>query len=78
MLCLERVLHGLASNGASLHRDIYKAVRGALTDRSMSVRCAAAKVHRNSNIYFFILSYDLLRMYSHVRKQLTKIMIPMK
>lgn len=44
MLSLERVLRGLGSNGAVLHRDIYKAVRGALTDRSMSVRCAAAKV----------------------------------
>lgn len=45
MLCLEQVLRGLGSNGAMLHRDIYKAVRGALTDRSMSVRCASAKVH---------------------------------
>lgn len=43
MLCLEQALRGLGSNGAMLHRDIYKAVRGALTDRSMSVRCAAAK-----------------------------------
>ncbi|XP_015763644.1 PREDICTED: HEAT repeat-containing protein 5B-like isoform X1 [Acropora digitifera] len=43
MLCLEQVLRGLGSNGAMLHRDIYKAVRGALTDRSMSVRCASAK-----------------------------------
>ncbi|CAH3014392.1 unnamed protein product [Porites evermanni] len=43
MLCLERVLRGLGSNGAMIHRDVYKAVRGALTDRSMSVRCAAAK-----------------------------------
>ena len=44
MLSLQRVLSGLGSNGAALHRDIYKAVKGALTDRSMSVRCAAAKV----------------------------------
>lgn len=44
MLSLQRVLSGLGSNGAVLHRDIYKAVKGALTDRSMSVRCAAAKV----------------------------------
>ncbi|XP_027038809.1 HEAT repeat-containing protein 5B-like [Pocillopora damicornis] len=43
MLSLQRVLSGLGSNGAALHRDIYKAVKGALTDRSMSVRCAAAK-----------------------------------
>ncbi|PFX25411.1 HEAT repeat-containing protein 5B [Stylophora pistillata] len=43
MLSLQRVLSGLGSNGAVLHRDIYKAVKGALTDRSMSVRCAAAK-----------------------------------
>lgn len=51
MLSLERVLRGLGSNGAVLHRDIYKAVRGALTDRSMSVRCAAAKVLCNVACY---------------------------
>lgn len=49
MLCLERVLHGLGSNGTMIHRDIYKAVRGALTDRSMSVRCAAGKVYYTSS-----------------------------
>lgn len=52
MLSLERVLRGLGSNGAVLHRDIYKAVRGALTDRSMSVRCAAAKV------LFYVAGYN--------------------
>jgi len=51
MLSLERVLRGLGSNGVVLHRDIYKAVRGALTDRSMSVRCAAAKVLCNITCY---------------------------
>ncbi|XP_033625996.1 HEAT repeat-containing protein 5B-like [Asterias rubens] len=43
MLCLQRIIKGLGSAAQSFHRDIYKAVRGALQDRSMAVRCAAAK-----------------------------------
>ncbi|XP_077476477.1 HEAT repeat-containing protein 5A [Stigmatopora argus] len=43
MASLERMLRGLGPEGASGHRDIYKAARTCLTDRSMAVRCAAAK-----------------------------------
>ena len=59
MLCLERVIRGLGSNGAMIHRDVYKAVRGALTDRSMSVRCAAAKVCKITQ--FFIVQEITLK-----------------
>lgn len=44
MLCIERILKGLGVSAVSCHRDIYKAARTCLTDRSMAVRCAAAKV----------------------------------
>ncbi len=44
MLCIERILKGLGVCAVSCHRDIYKAARTCLTDRSMAVRCAAAKV----------------------------------
>ena len=63
MLCLERVLRGLGSNGAMVHRDVYKAVRGALTDRSMSVRCAAAKV-------FYTLAVAVTLYYDYLMCQL--------
>lgn len=43
MLTLEKVVAGLGSAGSSCHKDIYKAARQAMTDRSMAVRCAAAK-----------------------------------
>ncbi|XP_042598368.1 HEAT repeat-containing protein 5A isoform X1 [Cyprinus carpio] len=43
MLCIERILKGLGVSAVSCHRDIYKAARTSLTDRSMAVRCAAAK-----------------------------------
>uniref|UniRef100_A0A8C2D696 HEAT repeat-containing protein 5A n=1 Tax=Cyprinus carpio TaxID=7962 RepID=A0A8C2D696_CYPCA len=43
MLCIERILKGLGVSAVSCHRDIYKAARTCLTDRSMAVRCAAAK-----------------------------------
>ncbi|XP_056332537.1 HEAT repeat-containing protein 5A [Danio aesculapii] len=43
MLCVERILKGLGVSAVSCHRDIYKAARTGLTDRSMAVRCAAAK-----------------------------------
>ena len=35
---------GIGSAGNNCHKDIYKAARQAMTDRSMSVRWAAAKV----------------------------------
>ncbi|XP_060789898.1 HEAT repeat-containing protein 5A isoform X3 [Neoarius graeffei] len=43
MLCLEKILKGLGVSAVPCHRDIYKATRSCLTDRSMAVRCAAAK-----------------------------------
>ncbi|XP_019610103.2 HEAT repeat-containing protein 5A isoform X4 [Rhinolophus sinicus] len=43
MLSLQNVLKGLGAAATPCHRDIYKAARSCLTDRSMAVRCAAAK-----------------------------------
>uniref|UniRef100_UPI0037E9B09A HEAT repeat-containing protein 5A n=1 Tax=Semicossyphus pulcher TaxID=241346 RepID=UPI0037E9B09A len=43
MLSLEKILQGLGMSAVSSHRDVYKAARACLTDRSMAVRCAAAK-----------------------------------
>ncbi|KAM6968415.1 LOW QUALITY PROTEIN: HEAT repeat-containing protein 5A [Tautogolabrus adspersus] len=43
MLSLEKILQGLGVSAVSCHRDVYKAARACLTDRSMAVRCAAAK-----------------------------------
>ncbi|XP_067895448.1 HEAT repeat-containing protein 5A isoform X2 [Heterodontus francisci] len=43
MLSLQKVLSGQGATAAPCHRDIYKAARSCLADRSMAVRCAAAK-----------------------------------
>ncbi|XP_074517821.1 HEAT repeat-containing protein 5A [Sebastes fasciatus] len=43
MLSLEKILRGLGVSAVPCHRDIYKAARTCLTDRSMAVRCAAAE-----------------------------------
>lgn len=43
MLSLEKILRGLGVSAVPCHRDVYKAARTCLTDRSMAVRCAAAK-----------------------------------
>ena len=43
-MSLQKVLNGLGGAAASCHRDIYKNARSLLTDRSMAVRCAVAKV----------------------------------
>ncbi|XP_071058667.1 HEAT repeat-containing protein 5A-like [Pseudochaenichthys georgianus] len=43
MLSLEKILQGLGVSAVPCHRDVYKAARTCLTDRSMAVRCAAAK-----------------------------------
>lgn len=43
-MSLQKVLSGLGGAAASCHRDIYKNARSLLTDRSMAVRCAVAKV----------------------------------
>lgn len=44
MLSLEKILRGLGASALPCHRDVYKAARSCLTDRSLAVRCAAAKV----------------------------------
>lgn len=44
MLSVEKILQGLGPSAVPCHRDIYKAARTCLTDRSLAVRCAAAKV----------------------------------
>lgn len=46
MLSLEKILRGLGVSAVPCHRDIYKVARTCLTDRSLAVRCAAAKVTR--------------------------------
>ncbi|XP_053192170.1 HEAT repeat-containing protein 5A [Scomber japonicus] len=43
MCSVEKMLQGLGVSAVPGHRDVYKAARACLTDRSMSVRCAAAK-----------------------------------
>ncbi|KAM4625645.1 HEAT repeat-containing protein 5A [Polymixia lowei] len=43
MLSVEMILRGLGVSAMPSHRDVYKAARVCLTDRSMAVRCAAAK-----------------------------------
>lgn len=44
MLSLEKILRGLGVSAVPCHRDIYKVARTCLTDRSLAVRSAAAKV----------------------------------
>ena len=41
------MLKGLGNFASSSHKDIYKAVKTAVTDRSMPVRCAATKVNNH-------------------------------
>lgn len=43
MLTLEKVIGGLGSAGGGIYKDIYKACKQCMTDRSMAVRYAAAK-----------------------------------
>ena len=45
MLTLEKVVAGIGSAGANCYKDIYKASRNCMTDRAMTVRSAASKVH---------------------------------
>ncbi|XP_071834099.1 HEAT repeat-containing protein 5B-like isoform X1 [Apostichopus japonicus] len=42
MYCLQMILQGLGSAAQSHHRDINKALKSTLQDRSMAVRCAAS------------------------------------
>ena len=51
MSTLQKVVAGLGSAGANCYKDIYKAARGCLTDRSMTVRCAAALVGFVSRVF---------------------------
>uniref|UniRef100_A0A8C3YRM5 HEAT repeat-containing protein 5A n=1 Tax=Catagonus wagneri TaxID=51154 RepID=A0A8C3YRM5_9CETA len=60
MLSLQSILSGLGAAAVSCHRDIYKAARSCLTDRSMAVRCAAAKcLLELQNEAVFMWSTDL-------------------
>ncbi|XP_053450878.1 HEAT repeat-containing protein 5A isoform X3 [Nycticebus coucang] len=60
MLSLQNVLSGLGAAATPCHRDIYKAARSCLTDRSMAVRCAAAKcLLELQNEAIFMWSTDL-------------------
>ena len=49
MITLQKVITGLGSAGANCYKDVYKAARGCLTDRSMTVRCAAALVNAHDD-----------------------------
>lgn len=44
MITLKKILIGLGSSASISHRDIYKAARLGLIDRSMAVRTVAAEV----------------------------------
>uniref|UniRef100_A0A5F8AMD3 HEAT repeat-containing protein 5A n=1 Tax=Macaca mulatta TaxID=9544 RepID=A0A5F8AMD3_MACMU len=60
MLSLQNILNGLGAAAAPCHRDVYKAARSCLTDRSMAVRCAAAKcLLELQNEAIFMWSTDL-------------------
>ncbi|XP_061223600.1 HEAT repeat-containing protein 5A isoform X4 [Neopsephotus bourkii] len=60
MLSLQNILNGLGAAAIPCHRDIYKAARSCLTDRSMAVRCAAAKcLLELQNEAVFMWSADL-------------------
>ncbi|NXG34525.1 HTR5A protein, partial [Dromaius novaehollandiae] len=60
MLSLQNILNGLGAAAIPCHRDIYKAARSCLTDRSMAVRCAAAKcLLELQNEAVFMWSTDL-------------------
>ncbi|KAF4017977.1 hypothetical protein G4228_009461 [Cervus hanglu yarkandensis] len=60
MLSLQNILNGLGAAATPCHRDVYKAARSCLTDRSMAVRCAAAKcLLELQNEAVFMWSTDL-------------------
>jgi len=60
MLTLQKVIVGLGSAGANCYKDVYKAARGCLTDRSMTVRCAAALVSDRLVCLFANASYSMI------------------
>lgn len=56
MLTFERIINGLGSAGAGVHREIFKVAKVNICDRSMSVRSAAAKclialIHQGNFMY---------------------------
>ncbi|XP_033707098.1 HEAT repeat-containing protein 5A isoform X5 [Tursiops truncatus] len=60
MLSLQNILSGLGAAATPCYRDVYKAARSCLTDRSMAVRCAAAKcLLELQNEAVFMWSTDL-------------------
>ncbi|XP_012503331.1 PREDICTED: HEAT repeat-containing protein 5A [Propithecus coquereli] len=60
MLSLQNILNGLGAAATPCYRDVYKAARSCLTDRSMAVRCAAAKcLLELQNEAIFMWSTDL-------------------
>lgn len=60
MLTLQKVVAGIGSVGSNCYKDIYKAARGCMTDRSMNVRVAAAKVIVHDLWFFDIQGLSLL------------------
>lgn len=56
MQTLEKLVSGLGSAGSNTHKDIYKACRQAMTDRSMAVRQAAAKVSYTLMFPFLLIT----------------------
>ena len=50
MSTLEKVIKGLGSAGNSTYKDVYKATKQCMTDRSMVVRFAAAKVSLDTRV----------------------------
>lgn len=58
MLSLQNILNGLGAAAIPCHRDIYKAARSCLTDRSMAVRCAAAKVKYCNSCFYKVSSLN--------------------
>ncbi len=70
MNCLEKILQGMGSAVNAYHKEIYKVARGALQDRSMAVRCAAAKVtnlHMNM-AYKFELGINKVKVLAEMGK----------
>lgn len=59
LMSLQKVLTGLGGAAASSHRDIYKNARSLLTDRSMAVRCAVAKVSTQRCIMLSLMALAL-------------------
>ena len=48
MLTLAKVVAGIGAAGSNCYKDIYRAARNCMTDRSLNVRSAAAKVRSSA------------------------------